>query len=355
MCWASAPSHLKVQVTKMLTIKSRKPWMQQTMKMILTKIVATILCFGIVSGERITSFGVEWTHLEQQGANNRSGDQIWSSERWPDIFANSPYHTSCSREWRWLIVCTIVHESYIVCRTKIPMYINIAGFCDYKNEFPHTYRFPRFSRVPRRHIISLFLFFWWKSLFLCQQKCIYFQKRVYFRYFRKNVFLFIGDCIFVPAEMYFFPDRVYFPSSKNLFLVLRERRPAGDKLLVHRQRQRPHLASILEHPSEHQEHKFSTYFESSAYWLYIWSFKKTYQPPLTFMSFWLSGKYQISSVWPWFTGEQIIQLLIVIKPPPPHHGPLEVMALWTGVCLLWRQSYFIALRVQPNQLRNSME
>ena len=81
----------------------------------------------------------------------------------------------------------------------------------------------------------------------------------------KNVFIFIGDCIFVPAEMYFFPDRVYFPSSKNLFLVLRERRPAGDKLLVHRQRQRPHLASILEHPSEHQEHKFSTYFESSAY------------------------------------------------------------------------------------------
>ena len=121
--------------------------MQQTMKMILTKIVATILCFGIVSAERITSFGVEWTHLEQQGANNRSGDQIWSSERWPDIFANSPYHTSCSREWRWLIVCTIVHESYIVCRTKIPMYINIAGFCDYKNEFPYTYRFSPFSRA----------------------------------------------------------------------------------------------------------------------------------------------------------------------------------------------------------------
>ena len=174
------------------------------MRMILTKIVATILCFGIVSAERITSFGVEWTHLEQQGANNRSGDQIWSSERWPDIFANSPYHTSCSMEWRWLIVCTIVHESYIVCRTKIPMYINIAGFCDYKNEFPHTYRFSRFSRVPRLHIISLFLFFCWKSLFLCQQKCIYFQKRVYFRYFRKK-------CIS-------FHRRLYFRSSRNVFL-----------------------------------------------------------------------------------------------------------------------------------------
>ena len=151
--------------------------MQQTMKMISTKIVATILCFGIVSGERITSFGVEWTHLEQQGANNRSGDQIWSSERWPDIFANSPYHTSCSREWRWLIVCTIVHESYIVCRTKIPMYINIAGFCDYKNEFPYTYRFPPFSRVPRLHIVSLFLFLLLKETISLPAKMYFFSSK----------------------------------------------------------------------------------------------------------------------------------------------------------------------------------
>ena len=97
-----------------------------------------------------------------------------------------------------------------------------------------------------------------KNVFIFKRECISDVSE-------KNVFLFIGDCIFVPAEMYFFPERVYFHSSKNLFLVLRERRPAGDKLLVHRQRQRPHLASILEHPSEHQEHKFSTYFESSAY------------------------------------------------------------------------------------------
>ena len=69
-----------------MTMYSRKPWMEQTMRMILTKIVATILCFGIVSGERITSFGVEWTHLEQQGANNRSGDQIWSSAGGDRIF-----------------------------------------------------------------------------------------------------------------------------------------------------------------------------------------------------------------------------------------------------------------------------
>ena len=176
-----------------------------------------------------------------------------------------------------------------------------------------------------------------------------FSKESVFHFQKKIVFLFTGDCIFLPAEMYFFPDRVYFPSSKNLFLVLRERRPAGDKLLVHRQRQRPHLASILEHPSEHQEHKFSTHFESSAYWLYIWSFKKICQPPLFLC---LSDFLHF---WPWFNDEQIIQLLIFIKPPPHHHGPLEVMALWTGVCLLWRQSYFIALRVQPNQLRNSME
>ena len=149
----------------------------QTMRMILTKIVATILCFGIVSAERITSFGVEWTHLEQQGANNRSGDQIWSSERWPDIFANSPYHTSCSREWRWLIVCTIVQESYIVCRTKKPMYVKIAGFCDYKNEFPYTYRFSPFSRVPRLHIVSLFLFLLLKETISLPAKMYFFSSK----------------------------------------------------------------------------------------------------------------------------------------------------------------------------------
>ena len=190
MCWASAPSHLKVQVTKMLTIKSRKPWMQQTMRMISTKIVATILCFGIVSAERITSFGVEWTHLEQQGANNRSGDQIWSSERWPDIFANSPYHTSCSREWRWLIVCTIVQESYIVCRTKKTMYVKIAGFCDYKNEFPYTYRFPRFSRVPRFHIISLFLIFLLKEFISLPANIYLFSKESVFQMFQKKMYFF---------------------------------------------------------------------------------------------------------------------------------------------------------------------
>ena len=169
------------------------------MRMISTKIVATILCFGIVSGERITSFGVEWTHLEQQGANNRSGDQIWSSERWPDIFANSPYHTSCSREWRWRIVCTILQESYIVCRTKIPMYINIAGFCDYKNEFPYTYTdctdctdFLHFLGYLDFISFHYFYFYCWKKLFLCQQKCIFFlqniKNRVYFISKKKYLF-----------------------------------------------------------------------------------------------------------------------------------------------------------------------
>ena len=151
----------------------------------------------------------------------------------------------------------------------------------------------------------------------------------------KIVFLFTGDCIFLPAEMYFFPDRVYFPSSKNLFLVLRERRPAGDKLLVHRQRQRPHLASILEHPSEHQEHKFSTHFESSAYWLYIWRFKKRCQTPwffrfppfLTLIYQWTNcstfNRYQTSSSSPWpsrgngFMDRRVFALETVILYSPP--------------------------------------